>query len=246
MMLSVGDGLNQVSDKMKCGSRYVIVFLLTFVLFTSCDSDTPEPDASRLGFTFFPLETGIFRVYDAEEIRYSVLGFDTIRYQLKEQVVDSFLNQTDTYTYVVHRFSRQDENTQWGLDSVWTARQTPIQAISIENNVPFIKLVFPVKEDVSWDGNALNANESDDYTIRDPFESKTYKDEEKRTVTVVQGDEEDLLIKDERKEIFAEHIGLVEKTFIKLAFCDDSECFGQKVIERGKALQLTLIDYGKE
>ena len=231
---------------MKYGSRLTLVFLGWLLLLVSCDTDSLEPDASRLGFTFFPLEKGFFRIYDVEEIQYSVLSFDTLRYQLKEQVVDSFLNQTDAYTYIVHRFSRPDENAPWGLDSVWTARQTPIQAISIENNVSFIKLVFPVNEDVSWDGNALNTNESDEYILQDLFNVKTINDQEVRTLTVVQGDEEDLLIRDERKEIFAEHIGLIEKTFIKLEFCDDSDCFGQKVIERGRALQLTLIDYGKE
>ena len=231
---------------MKYGSRCVVVLWAILWLFASCDNDTLEPDASRLGFTFFPLEKGLFRVYEAEEIQYSVLSFDTTRYQLKEQVVDSFMNQTGAYTYVIHRFSRADENVPWGLDSVWTARQTPFQAISTENNVSFIKLVFPVKEDVLWDGNALNTNESDDYIIKDLFDIRTFDDKEVRTVTVLQGDEEDLLIRDERKEIFAEHIGLVEKTFIDIEFCDDSNCFGQKVIERGRALQLTLIDYGKE
>ena len=245
-MLLEGVGLNQASGKMISVSRYFVGFLLIFLLCISCDSDTLEPDASRLGYTFFPLEKGLFKVYDAEEIQYSVLGFDTTRYQLKEVVADSFLNQTATYTYVIHRFSRPGENVPWGLDSVWTARQTPLQAITIENNVSFVKLIFPVKEEVVWDGNALNANETDNYVIKDAFGTKTYNDAEVRTVSVLQGDEEDLLIKDFREEIFAEHIGLVEKTFIKLAFCNDSDCFGQKVIERGRSLQLTLIDHGKE
>ena len=246
MMLSEEGGLNQASDKMISASRCLVGFLLIFLLCTSCDSDTLEPDASRLGYNFFPLEKGLFKVYDVEEIQYSVLGFDTTSYQLKELVADSFLNQTATYTYVIHRFSRPGENAPWGLDSVWTARQTPIQAITIENNISFVKLVFPVKEDVVWDGNVLNANETDEYVIRDLNDTRTYNDVEVRTVSVLQGDEEDLLIRDFREEIFAEHIGLVEKTFIQLAFCNDSECFGQKVIERGRALQLTLIDYGKD
>ena len=231
---------------MKCISRYVAVFLGIVLVLASCDTDTLEPDASRLGFTFFPLEKGLYRVYDVEEIQYSVLSFDTTRYQLKEQVVDSFPNQANDYTYVIHRFSRPGESAPWGLDSVWTARQTPIQAISTENNVSFVKLVFPVNEDVTWNGNALNTKEDDDYVIIDLFDVRTFNEQEFRTVTVLQGDEEDLLVRDERKEIFGEHIGLVEKTFIKIEFCDDSDCFGQKVIERGRALQLTLIDHGKE
>ncbi|MDN5210644.1 hypothetical protein QQ020_01255 [Fulvivirgaceae bacterium BMA12] len=231
---------------MRLANIFTTVLLGIIILFSSCDTDTLEPNSSRLGFDFFPLEKGLFRTYDVEDIQYSVLSIDTLRYQLREQVVDSFLNQEDDYTYIIHRFSRVNENQSWGLDSVWTARQTPRQAISTENNVSFIKLIFPVNENAAWDGNALNVNQGDEYVIQDLFNPKTYKEKEVRTVTVLQEDEEDLLIKDERKEIFAEHIGLAEKTFIKLEFCDDSDCFGQKVIERGRALRLVLIDYGKE
>ena len=216
------------------------------IIFTGCDNSAVDPDINDLGINYFPLNNGDYRIYDVEEIIFSVLGNDTSIYQLKETVVDFFVNSSGDLSYTLHRFSRTDAGTVWGLDSIWTARRSLYQAIAVENNIPFIKLVFPLKEDVIWDGNALNGIAMDEYEMRDIFEIRTIFDEEVKTVTVLQGDEEDLLFKDERTEIFGENIGLLEKRYEVLEFCDDNDCFGKKIVDRGRFLKMNLIEYGNE
>ncbi len=236
----------RVLDKMKLITNYIIGAVLVVISLTACDTDTIEPDTSRVGFDYFPLETGLFRVYDVEDITFSVLGNDTARFQLKEQVVDSFQNQNGDFTFVLHRFSRIDDSNPWGLDSVWTARKTPWQAITIENNVPFIKLSFPIKLDSVWDGNALNIGERDEYFINELFGTTTINDTDVNTIKVVQEEQEDIISRNIRNETYGENIGLISKTKVAIDFCNDTDCFGQQIIERGKSVKLTIIEFGKE
>ncbi len=231
---------------MKGSINYAVIVLVVLSLLQSCSSDSIEPDTSRVGFDYFPLETGLFRIYDVEDITFSVLGNDTANFQLKEQVVDSFQNQNGDFTFILHRFSRADDSQPWGLDSVWTARRTPWQAIVVENNVPFIKLSFPIKLDSVWDGNALNIGEKDEYFITELFGSITVNEQELVTIKVNQEEQEDIIAKNTRNETYGKDVGLVAKNKVAIEFCNETDCFGQQIIERGSSLKLTLIEFGKE
>lgn len=226
--------------------KYLFISVVGVFLLNGCGTDTLEPDISRLGFTYFPLEKGLFRIYDVEDITFSVLGNDTSYYQLKEQVVDSFLNQNQAFTYILHRSTRINNSQSWSIDSVWTTRRTSWQAIKVENNVPFIKLSFPVKLDSVWDGNALNGKEKDEYIITELFVNQSINGQDLPTIRVSQEEQDDIITRNIRNEVYGEDIGLIEKTNIAIEFCNETDCFGQKIIERGKSVKLTLNEYGKE
>ncbi|MCZ6899744.1 MAG: hypothetical protein O7F74_05870 [Bacteroidetes bacterium] len=207
------------------------------------------PDTTRVGFDFVPLQVGDFRVYQVEEITKTVLlGFDTARFQLKESLVDSFPGQGGDIIYLLHRSKRLSANDAWELDSVWTARRNQTQAVTVESNVPFIKMVFPIDENKIWDGNKLNSADNDAYEMRNLFASfDTGLTIFEETLTVIQNEKLDSIdILDFRKEIYGLNIGLIYKNSSFLEFCDDFDCLGQKEIEQGRILKQTIIDYGKE
>lgn len=228
----------------------VRIFTYIIVLFClmGCSEEPLPPQTERVGFDYFPLQTGLFRTYDVEQIDFSVITSDTSHFQLKELVVDSFLNAENDYTFILHRLSREDETTEWALDSVWTTRRTSTLAVVVENNVSIIKLVFPVASDKEWDGNSLNSRESEIFQITDlnlplTLGDTTYNE----TLTVVQSDIEDNLItQDQREETFVRGIGLVQKDFVTLNFCSRDDCLGQGIIESGQILRYNLIEHGRE
>lgn len=232
-------------------NKIINLFTLSFIAFyiLGCNSETLEPDAERSGLSYFPLSIGLYKTYEIEQINYKVTGeVDTTRYQLKESVVDSFKNVNNNFTYILHRFSKYPDQEQWKLDSVWNARRTPRQAIVIENNIPFVKLIFPLKEMAEWDGNSSNALEEEAYTmieVNKPFQWRELNYDQ--STTVIQKDNQDSIIfLDQRKEVYAQDLGLIFKESVALKFCSQVQCIGKGEIESGTIYRQFIIDNGKE
>jgi len=226
-----------------------ISVIFIFFLSLSCNTSEIEPDPTRVGFNFFPLRVGDFRIYQVEEIDFSIFGdIDTNRFQLKEAVIDSFLNQTNEISYILQRLTRVNENQPWVSDSVWTARINQSQAIVVENNEPFIKLVFPVEEGKIWDGNKLNGRNVDEYEMKALFETLSLETGIiESSVTIIQNDNQDsIIMRDKRIEAYGINIGLVYKEIVNLQFCSATDCIGLGIIEQGRKLKQSIIDYGKE
>jgi len=222
--------------------------LIILLAFMSCNEKTLPPQNERVGFDFFPLETGLFRTYQVEQVDFSLVSSDTTNYQLQEVLVDSFLNVENDYTYILHRLRRPNDSVEWELDSVWTTRRTGSFAVTTENNISIVKLVFPIKRDVEWDGNILSSRTSEIFRYEDVFEPLAIGDTTfESTVKVIQSDLEDnLIMRDEREEIYARGIGLIRKDFVVLNFCAREDCLGQGIIESGQVQKFDLIGYGKD
>ncbi|MDX1628188.1 MAG: hypothetical protein R3345_05780, partial [Fulvivirga sp.] len=166
------------------------LILLTF----SCSESTVAPDDQRVGFDYFPLQTGQYAIYDIESITFDILGtIDTSRFQLKVEVVDSFQSLAGDFTYVIHRFHRNTGTDPWEFQAAWTRYRTPHQAVQVEENVAFLKLTFPVEEGKIWDGNRVNTMDTDEYELDSlgvPFVTVT-NDTIPNTLTVIQNNNED-------------------------------------------------------
>ena len=223
-----------------------LFFFYVLCALGSC-TETLPPDPVRVGFDYFPLEIGEFRTYQVNKIEYSLFSpTDTLQYQLKEQVVDTFSTQNDL-NYVLHRFSRSKIEESWKLDSVWTTRRTQNHAIVIENNVPFVKMVFPIRINKVWDGNLFNASPQDEYEITEiggtlATPAGTFAD----NLTVFENNDPDTLIfQDVRQSVYALNVGLIYKNLSILDFCNsDPSCLGN--LEFGIKFEQILTDYGRE
>ncbi len=221
-----------------------LIFLLTFT--TSCNS-SKEVGPETVGYDFYPLVVGNYRVYDVEEINYLITGFDTAIYQLREIITDS-IPSNDQTTYLLRRDIRENELDEWESDSVWTVTRTTNYLSITENNIPFIKLTFPVKEGKEWDGNSLNSRteqiyyyESIDTLLAD---SLTLDDQ---IQVVIEDVEENVTGVDLRSEAYVKGIGLVEKNYLTQKKCTSSDCgpdLGEVIA--GRALRQTLIEIGNE
>lgn len=224
------------------------MFLLSCLLLIGCQTTTLDPADVRLGFNYFPLETGQYRLYDVEDIRYKITGeIDTVRLQMKEVVADSFL-LNNTYSYVLERFSRKTSSNTWQLDSVWSVRKNARNVIVTESNVPYVKLVFPVQEGKVWNGNAYNTNGDEMYKMSNIDEQFSAGETSyENTLTVTHFDNNDIIISlDRRMEVFGRDIGLVYKETLQLEYCTEVNCIGEGIIEIGKKYRQRLVDYGKE
>jgi len=221
-----------------------LIFLL------GCQNEEISIDESSLGLDYFPVEVGSYRTYHVEAINYNFSQSpDTINYQLKEVFEEEFQDLEGGMSYKLHRYKRMDPNDNWKTDSVWVVRKDLYTVTQIENNVPIIKFSFPVAEEKTWNANALNAKDPDEYQMIDINKNFILNDtlEFKKTTTVIQEETTDnILFRNIRKEIFAENIGLIYKQATLLNFCADVDCLGQDIIETGIDYKQELIGYGVE
>lgn len=215
-------------------------------LFFSC-TDNFETVEDPVGFEYFPLNIGEYRSYKIHKITYSLFApTDTAEYQLKETVVDTFSTQNEL-NFVLHRFSRNSSEDSWQLDSVWTSRRTQNHAIVVENNIPLVKISFPVSVNKVWDGNVFNSLPQDNYEITEiggaiDTPAGTFTE----ILTIFENNDPDTLIfQDIRRSDYARDVGLIYKRSSILNFCNTNpDCLG--TLESGMKIEQVLIGYGEE
>ena len=144
--------------------------------FNSCKKDTtPLPD---MGYNYFPNDVGRYVVYDVDSLVYNdanlnpnthLAPVDTFRFQIKEKITSVFSDNLNRPTLRLERFVKIYSDTlsynqmPWKFRNVWTENRTTSTAEKVEENVRYIKLAFPVKENQTWNGNAQNYNQEMNY-----------------------------------------------------------------------------------
>jgi hypothetical protein len=218
-----------------------------FLLFVAACTSSIEPDGSRLGFDYYPLEIGYATVYEIEENEYQVNGtLNTRFYQLKEVASDTFRTLSGQKAYRLERFVRDNASRPWEIDSVWSVVKTTTQVIKTENNIPFIKLVFPLREGLRWNGNALNNQGERIYEVQD-FRRPTRIDilDFERSLRVRQFNDSSLVTQLKSEEMYAQNVGLIYAEKINVRF-REGEFLGQGQIEFGTIYKQRIIAYGNE
>ena len=225
---------------------WFFVLLGLLLLIGSCN-ETKEISQEDLGYDFYPLNVGRYNIYDVEEINYLITGFDTAVYQLREIIIDS-IPSIDQTRYLLRRDIRMDETQTWISDSVWTVISTNRYLAINENNIPFIKLTFPINDSREWDGNSLNSRSNITYYYQPLSQSIIDSIEVDDHVRVVIEDiEENVTGVDLRSEIYARGVGLVEKDYLIQRRCTSSDCgadLGEVIA--GRSVKQTLIEFGYE
>jgi hypothetical protein len=222
--------------------NFLILCLLALTF--GCQDDVVQPSADNVGAAYFPLEVGRFYIYDVEETIYNLSGPNKSLYQLRETVFDSFPNQAGGITYKVIR--EKNNGNSWQTDLIWSATKSVSQVVVVENNTPVIKMVFPVKDGITWDANSLNANFRSEYRselIAEPLTvgSTTY---EKVLKIVVADVPENLTGIDQQYEYYHSGTGLISKDYTTLRYCTRN-CGSSLQIEDGLILKQNLVEYGK-
>jgi hypothetical protein len=238
---------------------------------TSCKRDpSPAPD---LGFNYFPDAVGSYVVYDVDSSFYDNYPVvkTTVKYQLKEKIQSIFTDNEGRPTIRLERYIKKYDPLvpysamEWKLRNVWTENKTLKNVEKVEDNVRYIKLIFPVSTEESWNGNAKNTNPEEEYKYG--FYDLANKIGNIGFDSVLQVDQNDvssLVHKTFAEEKYARNAGLVYKRFIdvdsqppsnwyspQIPFLGDSlAAFYQKdILDRatsGYQYTMTVNSYGKE
>ena len=139
------------------GPRQILYFLLGIsLLFAACEDETAEP-ITDLGYEYFPLAVGqeAYYLMDSIVLRPQVGGilYDSVRLDVRETLVDTLHDQEGRRWYRGERYDRRVDSTAWRFRQTFLLRRDEARAYRREDNLEFVKLVFPVRADKRWDGH---------------------------------------------------------------------------------------------
>lgn len=250
--------------KMKLLTYFSFTLITLTFLFQSCGETSDVP--IDFGYDYFPLEVGKYMVYDVDSVIYDITtgspSVTTNVLQVREEITESFEDNEGRTVFRLERAERRNANFEWSVKDVWTTTATDRQAERVEENLRFIKLVFPVStETTPWNGNKFIdentvisvAGESISifknwlYEYRTEDEAvevggQTYND----VATVYQADEENLIELRLSMEQYARGVGMIYREMKILDTQCISACTGQtweEKAEKGFIIRQTLREH---
>jgi hypothetical protein len=201
--------------------RKILFSLLAVVAFvSSCKKDSVIPP-DPFYRDYFPTEVGSYITYDCDSIVYDDFNqtVDTFRFQIKEYYQSEFTDNAGRRAIRLERYKKTSDTTNWFLKDVWFVIATDDQVEKIEEDVRYIKMVFPVKEGKDWNVNALNSLGERNYIYENAhkvFDTGTLSFDS--TVTVINTDPENLVEEYRNTETFASGVGMVYKRLVDVEY----------------------------
>ena len=222
----------------------------------SCSKKTVPQDTSLLGLEYYPTNMGRYVIYDIDSTVYTQLPKDTIvyRYRIKEKLADTFTDNTGQSAIRLERYIKRFnpvkpyDSIPWTIKEVWMVNTSESSIQVLESNTRFTKLIFPVQEKASWNGNALNTlgEWNFNYDYIDKIELLNGNRLE-NVLLVKQKDYRTLISYQYYAEKYAKGVGLVHreiKDLLSNAIIADKPV--ENRIESGITYKQTLVTYGYE
>ena len=224
--------------------KKLIPFVLCVLLFAACKKESEVFDATPIS-DYAPLKVGKFITYSLDSLVYTNFGAVEAHrfYEVKYLTADSITDILGRKAFRIVRFIRTLPNGTFTADNTFLAVNTGNNYEFTENNLRYLKLVQPIRNDFSWKGNSaidVSSLGTDlqylfdwDYTYAKVGEPKTVGTFSlANTITVNQIDESvnlpvippgspnatNIASKDYSQEIYAKGIGMVRREFLHFEY----------------------------
>lgn len=202
--------------------------MFLIISFGNCKKDANT--SVKYSYNYFPTEVGTWIIYNVDSITfddfYNPIRVDTSNFQLKEVIESTFIDNENRKAQRIEIYKRYTQTDSWIINRVYYQVLTKNIAERVEENLRFIKLIFPPKINMTWKGNSFIVYE--DKLGCDFLGDWNYKyvkvDEPKTinlfqfdsTLTVLQVDDSNAVCRNFVKECYATNVGLVSKKLIRL------------------------------
>jgi hypothetical protein len=140
------------------------LIILALVIFATFACKKKVEDPPDLGYDYAPNTIGKYVVYDVDSVVYDDFKNDTAyyKYRIKEKLEEVYIDNEGRNAIKLVRYIKQFsdsvsyDNMTWLVKDVWNYTKTATTLEVVEEDVRFTKLIFPVKEESTWNGNANN------------------------------------------------------------------------------------------
>lgn len=136
-------------------TKYFIGLFFISLFFISCKKEKDSFSSETVN-DYSPLQVGKYITYNLDSTLFINFGQkDTvISYQARDQVDAQITDNLGRPGYRIIRYLRKDASDDWTPDNTFLVIPTDNSLEYIENNLRFLKLEIPVKQDFSWKGNS--------------------------------------------------------------------------------------------
>ncbi|HRH02767.1 MAG TPA: hypothetical protein PLN13_06600 [Bacteroidia bacterium] len=233
-------------------NKLLLTLVYIALIVTACKKDKAV-EAVDIGYNYFPVEVGRYVVYQVDSISYNdfftPVKIDTAHFQLKEVIESVFTDNEGRESERIERYVRYADTLPWSLRDVWYQTRSTTKAEKVEENVRFIRLTFPTRNNQKWNGNALNTIGTYSYEYKSVDTKKTVNGNVfDSTLTVNQILDSNLIEKKYQVEIYAKNVGMIYKRFV------DVQDKGITIepgplsnrIDAGTDYTYRIIEYGKQ
>lgn len=194
---------------------------LLLIGFSACKTNADDLDVPNYenGSKYYPLDSGIIRHYQVDSIAYddNTGAIDTFRFVLEEEIIGTIVGQFQEPHWVIKRSVKKELSQIWEPRASLFVLGTPNNLQVVEENNRFVKLVFPLGNTNTWNGNMYNNLGRRNYLLQ--FKEQAFTLEDTSFIDCAQIQEAN--IKNAIEEVFvrsvyAANIGLVDFTNIYL------------------------------
>ena len=125
-----------------------IILFGTFILLNSCKKKVDDFTVESIN-DYYPLQVGKYISYNLDSTVFVNFGQrDTIlHYQVMDKVEAQITDNNGKPAFRIGRLIRKNANQQWLPDNTFMAVLTNNSLEFVENNLRFINLTLPIKQD---------------------------------------------------------------------------------------------------
>jgi len=233
-----------------------IYFAIVAVAIQACIKKSAEQQNINLGQDYYPTTLGKFVEYDVDSVVFNELSSvpDTFRYRIKEKFTAHFSDNEGKQAIRLERFIKKYnpsllyDSIPYQIKEVWMSNASNKNIQVVEGNIRFTKLIFPVQQNSSWNGNAYNSLGEwlYKYTYIDKTETINQVNLDK-VLLVTQRDDYTQIYHHFYIEKYAKGVGLVYRE-IKDIYSNNviSGIPVEQRIEKGVIYKQQIINYGYE
>jgi len=237
--------------------RFLFLFASLCFILQGCQDTFIEVDSVADGSNYYPAETGKYWVYKVDStivVRRGNLRNSTS--YVKETLESSFINPNGDSAYVLTRsFSKNPEGPFFPTDR-WVLEKNSDGVVRIEENLQFLKMVFPIRVGDTWDGNRfdprirvlIGQEEIEQYkewsyeVIRNKLSRTVNGIEYPNVLEIEQANDVNDIENRYSKEYYAPDVGLIKREMSILDTQCTTACLGLSWIEKAeKGFELTQV-----
>jgi hypothetical protein len=229
----------------------IFIFLGFFAIQISCKKDASISPVSFNNKNYFPLEKGRFWVYKVDSFYYNdfTSSIDTFSFELKEYIESEIKDEKGNTSYRLERYYRNNSSQNWILKRVWQTSLLGNSALKTEENIKYVKMLFPIKQNLKWNGNAYNSLGEFNFEYTEVHKKTSLGALEFDSASTVQLKSDTSLISLENHvEQYAANVGLVKKRITSLQDTRSNIQTSIPIFDRankGTDVIYTIISYGK-
>ena len=207
--------------------QFSLIPLLIFSLalaFQACEESTETRDLQE-NYEYFPLAIGHRLIYELDSLNFIAGGNGIIKDSshtfVREVIVDTLSDNLGNTLYKIERFERKNDTLDWAIKDVWTASRDDIRAFRTEENLKFVKLVFPLKEGKNWKSTAF-LDENMIFTVAGGETMEVFKDWKSEVVSFGQAEQiGDLSFDEVTTVLHANTENLIELRYVEEKYAKD-------------------------